>query len=729
LIRIGRTRPELPGVLLPISPANLRDIKPQITTLSAFEAETPRSLVVNDDEGASAVSANAMTTGLFELLGVAPQLGRTFLPSDGDPDEPAVVVVSNEFWRTRLASDPDAIGSTLRLNDEPHTVIGVMPTGFTFARASLWVPLRFTERNYRVRNSNYLRLHGRLGATPLNQTITELHSLWTQLGGQYTDTYDESGMSAIPLLDAVVERSRRPLLVLGGAVGFVLLIACANVANLILARAEGRTREMAVRTALGAARGRLARQLFTETVVISLLGGLVGVAVAFVGVRILLASFANAVPRTGEIGVNGTVLVFSLVVSLVTGIAVGLVPALQSKPDHSALKEGARGGSARISTFRKTLVVSEVALALMLVVGAGLMLKSFWRAMQSDLGFDQNGVVIANLWFPPDRYQDRTAQAAFTTNLTDMLVANREVESVGMVNMVPIRSFGNNFTRISVAGEPDREASFVENRQATPEYFATMGIPLIRGRLLTNRDTSSVNTPILINAELARQLFGDDDPLGRRLDMNSQPEIVGVVGDVRAAGPDERPRPTLYGVSTTASNLVVRARSMESLVMDLIRREAATLDPNVSVLRFDTMDDIISRSLGDRRFQITLIGIFAAAALILGAVGIYGVVAYAVQRQTREIGVRMALGARAGDVLQMVVWRGGRMALTGIAIGLIGAYLLREFVANMLFDVNAFDPMVYGGTGAILLGVALLACWVPAHRAAAVHPLEALRYE
>jgi len=309
------------------------------------------------------------------------------------------------------------------------------------------------------------------------------------------------------------------------------------------------------------------------------------------------------------------------------------------------------------------------------------------------------------------------------------LAATPEVASAGMINMVPIRTWGSNYTRINVTGEPEREASFVEVRRVTPEYFATMGIPLRRGRMLTPRDTAQLDRPILINTELARQLFGDEEPVGRRLDIDRGTHIVGVVGDVRVAGPDARPRPTFYLVTNVANDLVIRARTNTTAVVELVRRETQALDPNVSVLRVESMDDIVSRYLGNRRFQVTLISIFAVVALTLGAVGIYGVVAYAVQRQTREIGVRMALGARRQDVLRLIVGRGGRMALLGIGIGLAGAYWLRRYIDSLLFDVSTLDPMVYVGTASLLLGVAVAACWIPAHRAAAVHPSQALLYE
>jgi predicted permease len=377
LVRVGRTRPELPGVLLPISPANFRDIRPQITTLSALEAEAGRSLILADETGATSISGAAVSAGMFDLLAVPPRWGRTFQPGDDDPNAERVVVVSDEFWRTYLGADSTVVGTTIRLSDANFTIIGVMPRRFTFGGRQLWIPLRFTEDDFAGRSTNYLRLYGRLGATTQSQAITELDAQWRRLGEQYAESYDLSGMSTMPLLDAFVERSVRPLRVLGVAVLFVLMIACANVANLMLARTERRSREIAVRAALGAGRGRLARQFLTETVIVSLLGGAIGVGLAFGGVQLLLATFADAVPRAEAVSVNMPVLTFSLVISLVTGLIVGLAPALLAQGDVADLKDGERGGSGRTTPLRQALVVGEIAIALMLVIGAGLMLQEF----------------------------------------------------------------------------------------------------------------------------------------------------------------------------------------------------------------------------------------------------------------------------------------------------------------------------------------------------------------
>jgi putative ABC transport system permease protein len=732
LVRVGRTQPEIATALLPISSPNYVDLEPQVQTLSVLEAETPASFVLSDDENPASFSGRRVTPGYLSLFGVAPQLGRTFEDADGVPGAAPVVVVSDGFWRSRLGANAHALGQTIRLDEAPHTIVGVMPSHFDVAGEQLWVPFQWSEEQIVNRGNNFLRLYGRLApGVPIERAVTELHGLWTALGELNEASYDRSGMSAEPLQRVLVARSRGPLLVLGAAVGFVLLIACANVANLMLARSEARQREIAVRAALGAGRGRLARQFLTESALTAVLGGIVGIVVAIIGVRALLAAFGGEVPRADEVGINGAVLGFSLLISLLTGGLVGLVPALHARPDHGALKDGARGGTGRITWFRRGLVVGEMALALMLITGAGLMLKSFWRAMHSDIGFDPNNLTVASLWFPPSRYESASAQNDFATTLIDRLEAHPEISSAAFTSLVPIRNFGWNITRLSVTGDPERSATFVEFRRVQPEYFGTLAIPLVRGRMYTRQEVMDQNPVTVINRELARQLFGGElDPIGHRLNFGEGGiEVIGVVGDVRQFGTDRPPRATFYVGNFGASELMVRAALNPASAVSALRQVIAETDPTVSVIRIESMEDIIATSLGDRRFQLTLIAVFAAAALLLGAVGIYGVMAYTVQRQTREIGVRMALGAKRRDVLWLVLWRGGQLALAGIVIGAVGAFAVRQVVANMLFDVNPFDPIVYGGVSALLFVIGVAACWIPARRASSVAPTVALRYE
>ena len=514
--------------------------------------------------------------------------------------------------------------------------------------------------------------------------------------------------------------------------GLVLLVACANVVNLMLARSEARHREIAVRAALGAGRGRLARQFLTESLVLSVTGGAVGLVAAFGAVRVLLGTFGSEIPRADEVSINGVVLGFAILVSVVTGVLVGLAPALQAKPDHLSLKEGGRGASGRFTALRQGLVVTEVALALMLVTGTGLLLRSFWEAQESDLGFDENNVLILNLWLPSSRYQNNAERNAFYESLLPQLTALPQVRHAGMANMMPARNFGNNFTTITVDGREEPQSHFVEARRVTSTYFETMGITLIRGRNFTDADLANSANAIVINEELVRQLFGEaEDPVGARLggDLSNPPQIVGVVGDVRSFGPDERARPAIYFPVQSSTNLVLRTVGDPLQLVPQVRQTIAGLDAAVRVYRVDTMTDILTRSLGDRQFQLTLLLIFAGVGLLLGSVGIYGVMSYAVAQRTRELGVRLALGASTGGVLRLVLSQGTKLALIGVGVGALGAFAARRVLANLVFEVSTFDPITYGAVAALLIGVAGLACYIPARRAARVDPMEALRYE
>jgi putative ABC transport system permease protein len=732
LVQVGRTHPSIPGVLLPLSPATYLDMREAATRVERLEAEVPRAFVLTERGDAGRYNGSAVTAGIFDMLDVAPALGRTFREGEDQGGAEPVVVLSDGFWRTQLGGDPSVLGTTLRLNDQAHTVIGIMPESFQFVRGQLWVPFVFDSATRATRDSNFLRMYARLvpGAT-VEQATQELSGVWARLRADFPVGNEETDFAAQGLLDVVGRPSRTPLFILTGAAAFLLLIACANVANLTLVRAEQRQREVSVRAALGAAPIRIARQFLTESLVLAVMGGGIGVLVAYLGLRALLATFGAAVPRVQEIGLNGPVLAFTVGASLLTGLLVGLLPAMRARPDFDALREGSRGGTARLTLLGRTLVVGEIALALMLVAGAGLLLKSYDRATRSELGFRAEQIVAANLWFPPTRYAGNATIQPFMDQLMARVAARPEITDVALSSMVPIREFGNNYTEIGVVGRDGAKASFVENRFATPGYFEAIGVQLLRGRVATEAEARDRASVVVINGTLARQLFGDDDPLGHRIGLGdtSQPEIIGVVADVREAGPDRLPRPTMYFPTALASNLIVRTTADVGAVAGIIRAAAAELDPAVPLVRVQHMDEIVDTALSNRRFQLTLLGILAATALGLACVGIYGVLSYTVSRQTREIGVRMALGARATGVAGLVLWRGGRLAIGGVVLGLAGAAFVRRVIESQLFEVGSFDPAVYAGVSALLLVVAAAACLIPARRAATVEPTQALRAE
>jgi predicted permease len=741
LVRVGRTHPSIPGAILPLSPANWLDLRTRVASIAPIEAELTQGFVLTDRGDAVRVQGGLLSVGFFDLLGVPAAQGRTFAAGDGEPGAAGVVVLSDGFWRGQMGGDAGIVGKTIRLDDKPHTVIGVMPPGFTLSQASLWVALRLSDpapwcggatcpAQKDVRGSNYLRLYSRLGpGVEARRAAVELEAAWRPLRDAFPGGNEGTGFTAATLREILVRSTRTPLLILAGAALFVLLIACANVANLMMVRAERRQREVGVRAALGAGRGRLARQFLTESVLISGLGGVIGVFVAWAGVRALVATFTTAVPRYTTVGINLPVLGFTLLAALATGILVGLVPAWRGRPDFSTLREGSRGGTARFTRTGRALVVAEVALAIMLVTSAGLLLKSYARAVHSDLGFDADGLVTASFWFPPAKYGDGDQRRVFFEQLTQRLDGHPDVRGVALSSMVPIREFGNNYTEIGVVGR-DTKASFVENRYVTPPFFAMMQIRLLQGRNFTDEEArSGSGASVLINRTLAHQLFGDADPLGWKLTINAQPEIIGVVDDVRDFGPDQTPRPTMYFASTSVSNLLVRTRADAAGVTALLRDVTRQLDPGVALLSVQSMSEILDTALAGRRFQLTLIGVFAATALVLACVGIYGVLSYSVERQTREIGVRMALGARAAQVAGQVAWRGGRLAVLGVAFGVGGALALRSAIASQLFDVRSFDPLVYFGVCGLLLLVAAVACLIPARRAATIHPVRALNTE
>jgi putative ABC transport system permease protein len=692
----------------------------------------------------------------FQSLGVEAVAGRTLVAEDDAPDKPRVVMLSYGLWRRRFGAERGVIGRPLTLNEDVYTVVGVLPARFTIpnAEVELATPLRLEADPRRgERGSNFLRVFARLrpGVT-LEQARGEMATVTTRLREQYPDVNAKlTAPTVLPLHTELTGNYRKALWLLLGAVGLVLLIACGNLANLLLARAMARHGEMAIRAALGATRGRLARLLLTESLLLSLAGGALGVLLAMQGPDLLLRLGPADLPRAGEAGIDGRILLFSLALSLLAGLVFGLVPAARAtRTDLSAdLKDvGSRalagGASGRLLN---ALVVVEVALASMLLIGVGLLGKSYARLQSVNPGFEADNLLTLRFSLPPAGYGKVEAVKVFYERLVTRLSGVPGVEAVGVASLLPL-SGAIARTEFTIVGRPPATAAdtpAAQDRWVSPGYFHLMRIPILRGREFTDADQERASGVVVIDEALAQRYWPQGDPLGAHVLLDygggERPrdfEIIGVVGNVKHVGLSEEPTATLYGplaqipagsVTSRAANLSVVARGARETpaLASNVRRESQSVDPQVPASNVRTMSQFMAAALAAQRFNLLLLSVFAGAALLLAAAGIYGVMAYTVTRRTPEIGLRLALGAQPRDALKLVTGQGMKLALTGVSLGLVGSLALTRLLASLLYGVSATDPLTYVSVALVLPGVAWLACYLPARRAALVDPIIAIR--
>jgi len=693
-----------------------------------------------------------MSAYAFQMLGADAALGRTLVPDDDGPASSRVVVLTHAFWQRRFGADPSLIGQTIALNGDTFTVVGVLPREFVFPwlDAEIVVPLKMDIDGRRTdRDTNFLRAFARLkpGVTR-EQAQADLATIAAQLQQEYPEANAKKiAPRVLALREEIVGDYRKALLLLLCAVGLVLLIACSNIANLLLARASARHKEMAIRRALGASAKRLVKQLLTESVVLACIGGALGLMLAAWGIDLLLALSPAALPRANQAGVDARVLGFAAVLSLAVGLLFGLVPALHaSRADlNEELKAGGRGGtvSPRRNRIRSLLVVSEVALAVVLAVGAGLFVKSFARLQRVSAGFETENLLLARLSLPQARYSNLASVLTFYDQVSERIKTVPGVESVGAANVLPLSGLfvRTDFTVTGRASMSSSEAPAAQNRWVSPGYFSSMGIPLLQGREFTEHDKSGGQGVTVIDETLARRHFPNQNPLGAHLRFFERDfEIVGVVGAVKHNGLEDEPTPTLYAplAQVPASNLAFLASNMSLAVrtgvdplalQTAVRREIQAVDGEVPASSLKTMEQFLASAVAPRRFNLLLLVIFAGAALVLAATGMYGVISYLVTQRTHEIGVRLALGATPRDVLRLIVGQGMTLAIAGVFVGLIAALVVTRVMASLLFEVSATDPATFGAVTLILTGVALGACLVPARRSTRVDPMVALRRE
>ena len=749
-----------------VSPANLEDWQVRTESFTHVSGFVQRAGNLLAEGRATRVSYALVSANLFPLFGVATELGRGFEVDEEQPGRETVVVISYRFWQSHFGGRPDVVGQTLWLEDERHQVVGVMPSGFAFPAATteLWKPIALTPIEADDRTGRWLSAIGRLrsGAT-LEDAQSEMQLLAQQLAKAYPEADEGWSVTLTPLRTAVVAGAQAPLFMLWVATGLVLLIACANVAHLLLVRAAGRRHELAVRTALGAPRLRLVRQLLTENLLLSLLGGAAGLLVAWVGVRWLPSLADGSLPRAQGVAIDAGVMGFTLVLALGTGLLFGLMPALRISRDTLApvLKKSGRWATG--GGLRGALVACEVALAVMVLIGAGLLTRSFFKVLEVDPGFDPTHLLSLRVE-PPMRLNldglemaaaidqvmaQRQQAAARYERVLEGIAALPAVINAAAVNHGPLAG-DSWFFHFAVAGrDPPVDGVLPSGlaRVVTVDYFETLKIPRVSGRSLTRQDGPEAPRAVVIDREMARLYWGSEDPIGQKITMGDVPPefadrftftVVGVVGSVRHNTLETSARPTAYFPFAQATTghygdwgmtLVVRTAAEPLAIAETIRAEVERLEPTLPVFAVRSMHQVVTASLAGRRFHLQLLGGFAALALILAAVGIYGVIAYSVSQRTREIGIRLALGASGSDVLQQVVREGMKPVAAGLVIGLAGALGWTRALSGLLFGVPTADAPSFLAAAAILAGVAWVACLVPARWATRVEPIRALHDE
>ena len=725
-----------------VAPANFLDWRTQNKSFERIAAYSGTSGTLIWDDGPERVQGASVSWDLMELLKVRPALGPGFEEKHDRPGGNDVLILSHGLWLRRFGGDPAVIGTSINFSGTPATIVGVMPEGFYFPSrtAEFWRPIAINPSDP-PRGAHFLGVVARLkeGVTT-DQAGAEMKGIAEQLAKQYPNNSANESAEIVSLLEQVVGTIRPALMTLLAAVGVVVLIVCANIANLLLVRASMREKEVAIRTALGAGRSRLAMQMLAESLVLSLTGGALGLLLAYLAIPAIQTLSAGSIPRVADVSIDGSVLGFTLVASLLTGVIFGLVPAWQASRAGagSALKEGGRSSVGSGGKWmRSALLVAEVALSLVLLVGAALLLRSFSKLTNVNPGFNPQGVLAFQVSLPAASYADDGKVLQYYDRLLERLAATPSVTSAAAVQSLPIR--GSYVLSVVIHGQPTPapgEEPSANYRAITPDYFATMGIPVLRGRAFTRQDATTGARVTIVDEAFARRHYPGEEAIGRRIDIGNgtdNAEIIGIVGNVNYTGLDALPTPTMY-MSTAQDSfntlwVMARTEGDPNALSGTVRQIVRDLDGRLPAYSMTPLAEVVSESVAQQRFSMLLILLFGGVALFLSAVGLYGVVAYTVSLRTREIGLRMAVGASPSDVLRMIVGGGMKLALLGVALGVGGALALSQLVKAMLFEVEPSDPASYAATAALLLVVAALACYIPARRAMRVDPMVTLQQE
>lgn len=732
----------------PLSAPDFMSIHDEARSFSGVAAVDAGTQTLTGVEEPVQIYVGGVSDRFFDVMGVSPVLGRTFVPEENRPGAGETVVLGNGFWRERFGSDPGVIGRTMTLNGVQREIVGVLPPGFDFpGNRELYYPLAYntsySSTTDEGRRSEFLGVVARLApGSSMEQVEAEVSAISSRLQQEFPQTNSANiNLSMQPLREYLMGDVRLPLLILLGAVGLVLLIACVNVANLLLARAAARQTELAVRTALGAGKGRLVRQLLTESILLGMAGGFAGLLLALLGTEALLAARPDGIPRLDEVGIDGTIVAFTMLIALGTGLLFGLAPAVHAGRSElaSSIRAGSRGGAGGqgANRVRRGLVVAEMALAVVLLIGAGLLIRSFQSLTAVDPGFRTERLATFGISLPSSGYPDGASIRNFYPRLLEQIGSMPGVQSVAAGSDIPLGGTSSIFG-FDIENREPPAPGFVQDAAATsvtPDYFSTLGIPLLRGRMLTSQDGAEAPEVLVVNEAFVRRYFPNEDPIGRRISLGGDEwmEIVGVVGDAPQDGVAEEVRPTIFGSLEQFTRrwltVVARTSGDPMALPGMVRREVASLDPNLPVQRFRTGEELVSASVAQPRFYMMLLAIFAGVALVLAAVGVFGVMSFLVTQRTREIGVRMALGADAASVLRLVVGGALGLAVLGVVIGVAAGLAGSRLLSGLLFEVDPVDPATFLAAAGVLLATAAAAGFIPARAATRVDPSTALRNE